>query len=72
MRTQIGQFRAKAADGRVFTITEYQNVIDAGTLEDPHGTDLGMKELFTLDDEKVMDRGDGIYDISGLIVHRIP
>jgi hypothetical protein len=74
MRREVGQFAAKADDGRIFTIVEYQDFINAGTLEDPHATDPGLTELFTSEGEKVIFKYSGTYEIvsSGLIVHRIP
>ena len=74
MRREIGQFEAEADDGQQVTIVEYQDDADVGTLEDPHDTDLGVKELFSADGERVMFKYDGTYEIvsSGLLVHRVP
>ncbi len=74
MRREIGQFEVKADDGQQFTIVEYQDDVDIGTLEDPPATDPGAIELFTSDGERVMFKYEGTYEIvsSGLIVHRIP
>lgn len=75
MRREIGQFEVKADDGQQFTIVEYQEEVDVGTLEeDPPATDPEAVELFTADGEKVMFKYEGTYEIvsSGLIVHRIP
>jgi hypothetical protein len=74
MRREIGQFEAKADDGQQFTIVEYQDDVDVGTLDDPPATDPEAIELFTSDGERVMFKYDGTYEIvsSGLIIHRIP
>ena len=74
MRRKIGQFEAKADDGQRFTIIEYQDEVDVGTLEDPPATDPGSIELFTSEGERVMFKYEGTYEIvsSGLLVHRIP
>jgi len=74
MRREIGQFEVKADDGQQFTIVEYQEEVDIGTLEDPPATDPGAIELFTADGERVMFKYEGTYEIisSGLIVHRTP
>jgi hypothetical protein len=74
MRSEIGQLEVKADDGQQFTIVEYQEEVDVGTLEDPPATDPGARELFTVDGERVIFKYEGTYEIvsSGLIVHRIP
>ena len=74
MRSEVGRFEAEADDGQRFTIIEYQDDADVGTLEDPPDTDPGAIELFTSDGERVIFKYDGTYEIvnSGLIVHRIP
>jgi hypothetical protein len=75
MRREIGRFEAKADDGQQFTIVEYQDDADVGTLlEDPPATDPESIELFTADGERVMFKYEGTYEIvsSGLIVRRIP
>jgi hypothetical protein len=74
MRSEVGRFEAKADDGQQFTIVEYQDDVDVGTLEDPPATDPEAIELFTADGERVMFKYEGTYEIvsSGLIVHRIP
>jgi hypothetical protein len=74
MRSEVGRFEAEADDGQRFTIIEYQENVDVGTLEDSPATDPGAIELFTVDGERVIFKYDGTYEIvsSGLIVHRIP
>ena len=74
MRSEVGRFEAEADNGQQFTIVEYQDEVDVGTLEDPPATDPEAIELFTLDGERVMFKYEGTYEIvsSGLIVHRIP
>ena len=74
MRREIGRFEANANDGQRFTIVEYQEDVDVGTLDDPPATDPEAIELFTSDGERVMFKYEGTYEIvsSGLIVHRIP
>jgi hypothetical protein len=74
MRREIGQFEVKADDGQQFTIVEYQEDVDVGTVEDPPATDPESIELFTSDGERVMFKYEGTYEIvsSGLIVRRIP
>jgi hypothetical protein len=74
MRREIGRFAANADDGQQFTIVEYQEEVDVGTLEDPPATDPEAIELFTADGERVMFKYEGTYEIvsSGLLVHRIP
>ena len=71
MRSEVGRFEAEADDGQRFTIVEYQDEVDVGTLEDPPATDPEAIELFTLDGERVMFKYEGTYEIvsSGLIVH---
>ena len=73
MRREIGRFEAKADDGQQFTIVEYQDDANVGTLEDPPAIDPESIELFTSDGERVMFKFDGTYEIvsSGLLVHRI-
>jgi hypothetical protein len=74
MRSEVGRFEAKADNGQQFTIIEYQDVITAGTLENPHATDPEAIDLFTSDGERVMFKYEGTYEIisSGLIAHPIP
>jgi hypothetical protein len=74
MRGEIGRFEAEADDGQRFTIIEYQDYVDVGTVEDPPAIDPEAIELFTSDGERVMFKYDGTYEIvsSGLIIHRIP
>ena len=74
MRSEVGRFAAEADDGQRFTIVEYQEEVDVGTLKDPPATDPAAIELFTLDGERVRFKYEGTYEIvsSGLIVHRIP
>jgi hypothetical protein len=74
MRREIGRFEAEADDGQQFTIVEYQEDADVGTLEDPPAIDPEAVELFTSDGERVMFKYEGTYEIvsSGLLVRRIP
>lgn len=74
MRREIGRFETKADDGQQFTIVEYQDEVDVGTLKDPPVTDPESVELFTSNGERIIFKYDGTYEIvsSGLIVHRIP
>lgn len=74
MRREVGRFEANADDGQQFTIVEYQEEVDVGTLEDPPATDPEAIELFTADGERVMFKYEGTYEIvsSGLLIHRIP
>jgi hypothetical protein len=74
MRSEIGRFEAEADDGQRFIIIEYQDEVDVGTLEDPPATDPESVKLFTADEERVMFKYDGTYEIvsSGLLVRRIP
>jgi hypothetical protein len=74
MRREIGRFEANADDGQQFTIVEYQEEVNVGTLEDLPATDPEAIELFTAAGERVMYKYDGTYEIvsSGLLVHRIP
>jgi hypothetical protein len=73
MRSEVGRFEAEADDGQRFTIIEYQEEGDVGTVEDPPATDPEAIELFTADGERVMFKYDGTYEIvsSGLLVRRI-
>jgi hypothetical protein len=73
MRKEIGRFEAEADDGQQFTIIEYQDELDVGTVEDPPATDPASIELFTAEGERVIFKYDGTYEIvsSGLLVHRI-
>jgi hypothetical protein len=74
MRSEVGRFEAEADDGQRFTIIEYQDDVDVGTLDDLPATDPESIELFTSDGERVIFKYEGTYEIvsSGLIVHRIP
>jgi hypothetical protein len=74
MTKEIGRFKAKADDERIFTIIEYQDFTDAGTIDDPHATNPGLKRLLTSDGERVNFQADGTFQIvsSGLILCRIP
>jgi hypothetical protein len=74
MRRETGQCEVKADDGQQFTIVEYQDDVDVGTLEDPPATDPGAIELFTADGERVIFKYERTYEIvsSGLLVRRIP
>jgi hypothetical protein len=72
MRSEVGRFEAEADDGQRFTIIEYQDSVDVGTVDDPPATDPESVELFTADGERVMFKFNGTYEIvsSGLLVHR--
>ena len=74
MRKKIGQFKVQADDGQIFTLYEYQALIDIGTKADPSATLPGLKELVTSDGMRVSYELDGAYEIVslGLRVHRIP
>ena len=68
MRREVGRFEANADDGQQFTIVEYQEDVDVGTLEDPPATDPEAIELFTSDGERVNVKYDGTYEIVGLVL----
>jgi hypothetical protein len=53
MRTETRRFEVTTANGRIFTICEYQ-------------TGPGSKEFFTSDGEKVEVKAGGTYEIIGL------
>jgi hypothetical protein len=74
MRSEVGRFEAEADNGQRFTIIEYHEEVDVGTLADPPATDPESIELFTSDGERVIFKYDGTYEIvsSGLLVRRIP
>jgi hypothetical protein len=47
------RFRCQGDDGKSYVLVEYQDVIDAGTYDNPHAKVLGLKSLTT-------DRGDAV------------
>lgn len=60
---KTGQFVAVADDGRTFTIEEFTNFIDAGSMENPIAEIEGLKGLRTSDGMHVNVLGDGEYKI---------
>jgi hypothetical protein len=74
MRKKIGEFKAQAADGREFTIYEYQDIIDARNYGERHAPSEVMTELRTSEDMRVTSKDDGTYVIVPLhlTVRRIP
>ena len=43
----VEQFDARNANGQVYRLYVYQDIIDAGTFDDPHATLPGMKRIVT-------------------------
>lgn len=42
MRKETARFTAISDSGKKYTIVKYQDVINIGTMDDPHATTLGM------------------------------
>ena len=74
MTKETRRFKAKADDGRIFTIIEYQDFPDAGTIDDRRPTVSGVRRFLTSDGERVDYKPDGTFQIvsSGLILSGIP
>jgi len=50
MKQEIERFEARSDDGAYeTTIIIYQKIIDAGTMQNPHATILGLREAHTID-----------------------
>lgn len=49
----IEEFDTRASDGRMERLYVYQQIIDAGTLDDPHATIPGLKRIETADGHAV-------------------
>jgi hypothetical protein len=72
---KIGQFEAQAADGRVFTICEYEEVVSDRTTADPHDTVAVLIQRCTASGQLVTyEEENDTYEIVewGLKVRRVP
>ena len=74
MTKKVEEFKARADDGRTFTICKYQPDILDGTLDDLKATLPGLPYFRTSDGAAVNERGNGIYEIVHLRlkVRRLP
>jgi hypothetical protein len=66
MRKQIGQFKAKHADGTTETVFVFQDFHKATTLAEGSHDVPGMKSLLTADGRRVNRTGEGQYQIVGV------
>ena len=66
MTRKVEEFKARAEDGRTFTIFKYQPHVPAHTLDDPDDTIPGLPYLQTAAGRTVNRCGNGTYEIVGL------
>ncbi|MEA3031179.1 MAG: hypothetical protein QOG13_2504 [Sphingomonadales bacterium] len=53
MRELIDEFDVRTETGQVLRLFEFQDIINAGTKDDPHATIPGMKSIVTEDGREV-------------------
>lgn len=53
MRELVDEFDVRTETGQVVRLFEFQDIINAGTKDDPHGTIRGLKTLVTEDGHAV-------------------
>ena len=46
MQQENARYTCEGIDGRLYTVVEMQDVLDASTKSDPHATALGMKSFW--------------------------
>jgi hypothetical protein len=70
MKRHTGTFTAQDKTGKIHTVHEYTDFIDAGTLDDPSATIPGLKQLRTSDGQVLNYKQKGVYEIvaTGIIL----
>lgn len=59
----LGSFRAVSNDGHEYEVIEYQDVIDAGSFDDPNAEVPGLRSFRTADGRAVNFRGGNSFEI---------
>ena len=70
----LGSFRAVSDNGHEYVVIEYQDVLNAGTFDDPNAELPGLRSFRTVDGRAVNFRGGNsfeIVDVSPIHIERV-
>jgi hypothetical protein len=73
MKRIVESFNLKDNLGNVYPVNIWEEIIDAGTLNNPDAVIPGMQEVVLSDGRRVNDRGDGTFYLfrEGVVLSRI-
>jgi hypothetical protein len=73
MKRIVESFNLKDNLGNVYPVDIWEEIIDAGTLNNPDAVIPGMQEVVLSDGRRVNDRGDGTFYLfrEGVVLSRI-
>jgi hypothetical protein len=73
MKRIVESFNLKDNIGNVYPVDIWEEIIDAGTLNNPDAVIPGMQEVVLSDGRRVNDRGDGTFYLfrEGVVLSRI-